>query len=228
MQPQFITLAIWAKNITGQRFGRLAALGPTSRDRNKHTVWLCQCDCGNTTHVTLQSLRGGTTRSCGCLYREDIGRRSKTHGKSHTPLYNTWQHMRMRCANGNDKNYGDYGGRGITVCAEWQTSYESFADHVSQLPNFRVKGYTLDRIDNDGNYVPGNVRWVLHRVQIRNRRNTRMLSYDGRTQSIAAWAEETGIKTKVIYARLEVYGYSAEEALTTPLHTRGRRHHLFP
>lgn len=223
MQPQFIILSPIAKDLRGQRFGRLIALGPISRDRHKHIVWLCQCDCGNKANVALQSLRSGTTRSCGCLYKQDIGRRSTTHGMSKTKVYKTWLHIKKRCYNPLAHDYQYYGERGISVCSQWHDSFECFRDYVSELPNFGIKGYSLDRIDNNGNYEPGNIRWATRKQQSRNRRITRMLTHKGKTQSVGAWAEEMGIPLYLIKNRIYKYGWSIERALTSPKQNRWSR-----
>lgn len=124
--------------------------------------------------------------------------------------------MRARCDDPENKDYGDYGGRGITVCVTWRASYQSFADHVTELPHFGEKGYSLDRINNNGNYELGNVRWATKIEQMRNRRSARMLTYKGRTQSVSAWADEIDIPASLIRSRLDILGWSIECALTTP------------
>ena len=96
--------------------------------------------------------------------------RKATHGFKGTNIYNTWCNMKQRCNNKNYFQYEYYGGRGITVCDEWQNSFEAFYEHVSQLPHYGEEGYSLDRINNDGNYEPGNVRWATRKEQMNNRR----------------------------------------------------------
>lgn len=94
----------------------------------------------------------------------------KTHGMRHTKIYHVWQSMKDRCNNSKNKRYVDWGARGIRVCDEWQDSFQKFYDHVSQLPHFAEEGYSLDRINNDGNYEPGNVRWATAKEQNQNQR----------------------------------------------------------
>lgn len=214
MQPQFITLAPIAKNLTGQRFGRLVALGPVARDRNHHIVWLCQCDCGNETRVTLQELRAGKTKSCGCIRREGVRLWNKTHGMTRTKIHNTWLRMKQRCTVPSAKDYIYYGERGILVCDGWLHSFEAFHAYVSQLCNFGEVGYSLDRIDNDGNYEPGNVQWATQTQQMQNTRRNHLFEYNGETLCLTEWARRAGISEKTFRSRLR-YGWNIERILTT-------------
>lgn len=216
MQPQFITIGRDAKDITGQRFGRLVALGPIGRYREKTIVWLCQCDCGDRISVDGVSLRGGNTQSCGCLCRERAAFANTTHGMSCNPLYTIWVHLIDRCCNPNAKYWVNYGGRGITVDGSWRHDFQVFFNDVSKLPHYREKGYSLDRIDNDGNYEPGNIKWSTRSEQMRNTRSNHLLTHNGKTQTIVEWAEEIDMKPQTLRARLG-YGWTAERALTTPL-----------
>lgn len=160
------------KNLIGQRFGRLTVVAQTNERINRSVVWECKCDCGNTHYVQSNSLLTGRTQSCGCLLKERRGVARTTHHMSNEKIYAVWQGMRKRCFSTNHKNYADYGGRGITVCDEWNSSFEAFYNYVSQLPHFGENGYSLDRINNDGNYEPGNVRWATRKVQANNTRKT--------------------------------------------------------
>lgn len=209
---EYIQLPTRAKDIKSKRFGRLVALGPVELRRPGGVFWLCRCDCGNTTMVLVRHLLSGNTRSCGCL------RWVGTHKKTGTPLYSTWAAMCCRCHSHTSDSFENYGARGIVVCAAWRTSFEEFEFYVAQLPHYGKKGYTLDRIDNDGNYEPGNVRWATHKEQRRNSRRNRMIAYGGRTQCQMDWAKEIGMSAQCLRSRLKA-GWSIEEALTTPLGT---------
>lgn len=158
------------KDHTNRRFGRLVAISQTKERVHRHVVWKCLCDCGTECFVASSSLTAGKTRSCGCLERESRGIGRITHHMSDTKLYKVWQGMRKRCFKQYHKNFKDYGGRGITVCDEWNNNFQTFYDYVSQLPHFEEEGYSLDRIDNDGNYEPGNVKWSTSKEQANNRR----------------------------------------------------------
>ena len=162
------------KDITGKRFGKLVVVEMTEKRVNRHVVWRCVCDCGNECFVRSTVLTTGRTKSCGCNLnkaRKNIGNIRRTHGRSSEKIYFIWQGMRKRCSKEYHKNYKDYGGRGISVCNEWNDSFENFFDYVSQLEHYGEEGYSLDRIDNNGNYEPGNVKWSTQKEQCNNRRH---------------------------------------------------------
>ena len=158
------------KDLAGERFGRLLAIETVGRTKNRHLLWRCKCDCGNETVVLATNLIAGKTASCGCLEEESRANRCTKHNLYHTIAYRAWAGMIQRCTNKNLRCYKHYGGRGITVCAEWKADFQSFYAHVSALPHFNEKGRSLDRINNDGNYEPGNVRWATKSEQNKNRR----------------------------------------------------------
>lgn len=149
----------------GQRFGRLTVLSIAPHIGERRALKL-QCDCGTKCIKTVISLTTGATRSCGCLFIESLNNR-RTHGWSRTPTYNVWCGMIKRCENRRSKSYPNYGGRGINVCERWH-KFENFLADMGERPG---DNYELDRIDNDGNYRPGNVRWTSDgTAQARNRR----------------------------------------------------------
>lgn len=201
------------KDLTGQRFGRLTVLKRVE-NIGRQTAWLCQCECGSTKIVTGSNLHGGKARSCGCLWNEIVPNRNREanlrHGESGSKLHKTWTNMRYRCNNPNCKSYKDYGGRGISVCEEWN-SYEAFRDW--SLQNGFAEGLSIDRIDVNGNYEPSNCRWVSDKVQHNNTRKNNYLTMNGETHTIQEWSEITGIKWTTLKARIEM-GWTVEKALT--------------
>lgn len=160
-------------DLTGQRFGRLVVLSRAENGPRNAPYWNVRCDCGTERVTRGASLRTGGSKSCGCLVKDNNRRRETTHGEAQgtdhnaTPEYNAWSSMKGRCHNPRDKGYPNYGGRGIEVCESWRNSYQAFLGDVGRRPG---PGYSIDRIDVNGNYEPGNVRWATARQQVRNRR----------------------------------------------------------
>lgn len=206
----------------GKRFGKLVVVSEgTKRKGDRQSRWICQCDCGNTTHpINGYDLRNGHTQSCGCLHKETMSKNKTTHGKSKTKAYNIHQGIKARCFNPKERFYGSYGGRGITVCDEWKDDFQAFYDYVSKLPHFDEEGYSLDRMNNNGNYEPGNVRWATSSEQGNNKRNCHKIEFNGKTHSITEWSKQTGIKRETIYYRLK-HGWTNEKILTTKV--KGRK-----
>lgn len=178
------------KDLTGQRFGRLTVIQPNGKDSQGHYKWLCACDCGNLKTIVGTYLTRGETQSCGCLHTEVVKAHNRSaakiestarwnrvykhkHGNAGSRLYRVWGGMKKRCYNPNDSAYQYYGARGISICDDWLNDFSQFREWAM------ANGYdetakhgecTIDRIDVDGNYEPGNCRWVSIAEQNRNRR----------------------------------------------------------
>lgn len=134
------------------------------------------------------------------------------HGKSSTPEYRIWQVMIQRCHLETSKDFGSYGGRGITVCERWRYSFLNFLEDMGT----REKGMEIERMDNDGNYEPENCEWVTRTTQNRNKRNNRLITVNGQTKTMVEWAEEKGLSVQTISGRLNNYGWSEEDSVMTP------------
>ena len=199
-------------DIVGKRFGRLVVQAYIEK-----SFWHCWCDCGCDAVVKTDALNSGKTRSCGCLIADTMRRRSLRHGhgtrKNRSKAYGRWADMIQRCTNPNHPKYPLYGGRGIRVCERWR-EFENFYADMGEPP----VGMTLDRIDTDGDYEPGNCRWLDAKGQQNNRRNNQKITLNGETHGITEWERRTGISRHTIIRRLRL-GQSAEEALT-PRDTR--------
>ncbi len=197
----------------GDRYGRLVVLGHCFLvSTAKHIYWSCRCDCGRTKSIYSGNILRGRTRSCGCRER-------MTHGDSHSAEYSIRNGMISRCHNPHDIRYADYGGRGISVCDQWRTSYQSFLEHVGRRPS---PSHSIDRISNDGNYEPGNVRWSTSHEQRRNTRQTHNISFGGVTRCVRDWARELGIHERTIHRRLK-RGWTTTQVLYGNGYGTGRR-----
>lgn len=200
---------VMQQGLIGVRFGRLVVTERLPSVRGGHSMWRCLCDCGQTTNVLGTSLRKGATKSCGCLNRELASGLNLIHGKSDTKTHRIWRGMLERCGNQNNKRFPQYGGRGIKVCKRWQT-FENFIADMGECK----AGYSIDRINPNGNYEPGNCRWASQKDQQNNRTNNHRLTMNGETHTISEWCDRLGLSRSTVMDRL-AKGWSAEKALST-------------
>lgn len=197
-------------DLIGQRFTRLTVVSraPNKSEKDTNARWNCVCDCGNTCIAYGQDLRREKFKSCGCLQAEN---RLK-HGMHRTRTYRMWLGMRQRCENPKASKYENYGGRGIRVCDRWLDFTAFYAD-MGEAPEH----HSLDRIDGNGNYEPGNCRWATVAQQNRNKRTNVAVTIGGSTKVMQDWCIHYGIKRKTVDRRIRD-GWNVVAAITTPVH----------
>lgn len=188
----------------GEKFGMLTVLERSAKDPSGRSRWLCRCDCGRQNIVAYSRLKSGHTKSCGCLR----GKANFRHGAKGTPTHNTWCAMKQRCNDPNHAQFAYYGARGIRVCDRWATSFEAFISDMGVRPD----GMTIERIESDGNYEPGNCRWATEAEQSRNRRSTILVTLGSETKCVKDWCDELGLNVDQVYGRIR-RGAVPEEAL---------------
>jgi len=200
-------------NLTGRRFDRLLVFGIYGKSVNKMSLWLCRCDCGNWRVIAANNLNGGHSRSCGCLSIETVRKRSRTHGESYSGItaeYRSYSHAKTRCNNPNAQRYEDWGGRGI------EFRFKSFEDFLATVGRRPSAQHSLDRIDPNGHYEAGNVRWATPKEQSRNTRRNHYVTINSERKCIAEWCVIYKIKSTTVHQRIKA-GLSDEAAITTPL-----------
>jgi hypothetical protein len=203
-------------DITGEKFGRLTALRRLG-SKSGQSRWECECECGTIKSYALYQIKSGKTQSCGCLQKELTIARSTIHGHSKreemTDTYNIWCGIKARCFNENEPAYKNYGARGITMCDRWNDSYESFLEDMGERPS---KKHSIDRIDNEKGYEPGNCKWATRAEQARNNRRNVWIEYNGQKKTLCDWADELNIKRATLCYRIVKAGWDVERAFTTP------------
>lgn len=174
-------------DLVGLKFGKLTVLSEL-KERNPHgkVLFHCKCDCGNEVNVIGTKLKNGWSKSCSCLQKETVKKRSKidnkTHGLSKTSIYNTYYTMINRCINPNSQSYPNYGGRGIKVCDRWLDSFENFIEDMGEKPS---ENYSIDRINVHGNYEPSNCRWATKIEQENNKTTNVFIEYKSKKYTIS-------------------------------------------
>ena len=212
--------------VAGDRYGSLVTLREApKRPGSRKRRCICRCDCGKEVDVRLCHLWSGHTRSCGCYANLDITRTGHAvhganyHGMADSPEYGIWHGMKRRCRQVNAKDYAAYGGKGVRVCDRWLHSFKAFYEDMGARPS---SDHSIDRIDGDGDYEPGNCRWATRSEQNRNRCDSVMLTHEGETMCSAAWAKRCGMSKGTLRDRLKA-GWPLGKALTTRVRMWQRR-----
>lgn len=191
--------------LTGKTFGRLLVVSPAGTRKEK-SIWNCVCLCGEKRIINGSSLTTGNSKSCGCLGIEGLSNRS-SHGMTGTRVYRIWQAMLNRCRNSGGINWENYGGRGISVCERWER-FENFFSDMGSPP----KTFSIERIDNNGDYCPENCKWASRVEQSRNKRANRFIEFNGEAKCLTDWARGIGINQASLRERLDKW--PLDEALT--------------
>jgi hypothetical protein len=201
-------------DLQGKTFGRLRVISRAENSVKNEARWNCVCECGSMYVAVAGHLVRGALTSCGC--RQRLTRLS--HGLAKHPLYRIWVNMLARCYNPKEESFQYYGGRGVTVCERWRESLQNFIDDMPERP----RGWTIERIDTNGNYCPENCRWATPLEQTRNRRITIFATIGNERRSVGEWCKILGQPYSRIIKRIECYGMSPETALLTPLRGKPR------
>ena len=212
-------------NPIGKVYGRLtvtsAAGIKVSPSGRRRSLWFCLCECGGSTTISSKVLAEGSSRSCGCLQKDRVSSAVSTHRLSKSKMYKVWTAMKQRCHNPNDANFHRYGARGISVCQRWKESFSDFLSDVGESPQ---PGMSLDRINNDLGYEPGNVRWATATEQLSNTRRSIRIEHNGRTLSLKQWSVELCMAYTTLRQRINK-GMPAAAAFTTPIDKRYSHNH---
>lgn len=214
----------------GMKSGKLIVIGLSERKETDRSNYLdCLCECGNTTRLLPYQISGEKVKSCGCVKIQSVKKmrennNSPEDGRTKNKLYGRWKAMLRRCENPNSHRYYRYGARGIKVCDEWHDfwAFAKWVDSMGGIP----KGYTIDRINNDGNYEPSNCRFASASEQAINKSSNVMIEFKGKIQTLKEWSNELNISWDVLDNRL-LNGWNVEKALSTPVMTQFSKNRKF-
>ncbi|OWV62580.1 hypothetical protein ATY75_12210 [Rhizobium sp. N122] len=197
-------------DITGERFANWSVLR-FHESRGKLPYWLCRCDCGTEKSVWAADLKRGVSKSCGCMTKKFISEASTKHGMSRHPAYGSWVYMRSRCENENDDGFSLYGGRGITVCERWGT-FEAFWEDMGATWR---KGLSIERLNVNGNYEPGNCTWATAKEQADNRRDSRLINTPAGPMKVDEASKKYGVPIPTLRSRIR-YGWTDPRKMVRP------------
>lgn len=193
--------------MAGKTYGRLTGISYEGNFR-----WKFMCSCGSVIITRGVDVRKGKSLSCGCGTREATIRRCTTHGHCRHPEYHVWRGIKQRCENPHHRSYHRYGGRGISICAEWSSDFAAFFRDMGERPEI---GFTVERVDNNGPYSKQNCVWATPKQQAQNRRTSHFITHDGQTLTIAQWADKTGVGYATICGRIRA-GKTGEALFRKP------------
>lgn len=200
------------RDLSGQRFGKLFVL-ERANEPGRRVRWLCKCDCGVIKEIGADSLVHGRSQSCGCGVAEATRRRSLKHGASvgykKNKTYKAWLHAKGRCFNPKNAKYPLYGGRGITMSEKWREDFAAFLADMGEAP----ENHSLDRIDVNGHYEPGNCRWATARQQGNNTRSNVPIIVNGERYTMSEFAQACGVDYKIFHALVRYQGFSPVAAV---------------
>lgn len=185
------------KDLTGMKFGKLTVIRKYGSKNNK-IYWECICDCGNKTVISTDRLKGGHTKSCGCVRKENCTQKRFIHGKSKTRIYEIWCGIKERCCNKKSKSFSNYGGRGIKICDEWK-SFEGF--YKWAIKSGYSDTLTIERINFNGDYCPGNCTWIEKSEQAKNTRRNVFIEILGEKKILEDWKKFMGWKSNKFSVR---------------------------
>lgn len=198
-------------DLTGEKYGRLTALS-RAESRGRRTVWNFLCDCGAIKAIGIEAVRAGLTRSCGCFRDESLATRSITHGHSvgrrMSRELKAYGHARSRCTNPNDEKYPQYGGRGISMCSAWLNNAAQFISDMGPCP----PKHSIDRVNPNGNYEPGNCRWATSHQQARTRTDNVIVDFQGTPVVLKDYAALVGVNYKSLHSKLRYQGKTLAQA----------------
>jgi hypothetical protein len=193
-------------DLIGKRFGRLVVLKFDGLKNGCRSMWKCICDCGDISIIDANSLKEGSSKSCGCLQKELVVKLMTTHGfgssKNRVPEYTLWINIKARCYNKNNPDYKKWGAKGVSMCDRWLNSFEDFFEDVGRRPS---DIHSLDRYPNkSGNYEPGNVRWATSKEQARNTIRNRIIKYDNKEMIVSDWLKVLKVPQTSFYRQLRL------------------------